>query len=66
MVEQERSTVDVLTQTRAIRAALTRLESEMLKAHLQRLVTGAPEEEAAADRRRRAGDLIALLKRAIR
>ena len=66
MVEQERSPVDVLTQTRALRAALGRVESELLKAHVRRLVAGALEGDAAAERRRRAADLIALLERAIR
>lgn len=66
MLEQERSPVDVLTQTRAVQAALARVENELLKAHLQRLVRGAVEAEGPADRRRHAAELIVLLERAVR
>ena len=66
MVEQERSAVEVLTQTRAVRAALARVENELLTAHLERLVRGAVEGNDPADRRRHAGDLVALLDRVMR
>ena len=63
MVEEDRYCIDVLTQIRAVRAALVRVESEMLKDHLghcieSAIVGGNPEEQ-----RRKAGELIELLER---
>ena len=65
MVEQERPAVDVLTQTRAVQAALGRVENELLKSNLERLVRGAVEGRGPADRRRDA-DLLGFLDRFIR
>ncbi len=41
MIEEERYCVDVLTQTRAVRAALKKVEESVLHQHVQHCVAGA-------------------------
>ncbi len=64
MVEDERYCIDVLTQVQAIRAALDRVESEMLKSHLNHCIETAIAGGDAAEQRRKASELIELLERA--
>ncbi|OYW39180.1 MAG: transcriptional regulator [Brevundimonas sp. 12-68-7] len=66
MVEDDRYCVDVLTQIQAVRAALTRVESEVLKDHLDHCVMGALTGDDLADRKAKASELIELLGRASR
>ena len=66
MVEEDRYCIDVLTQIQAIRAALTRAETEMLKDHLGRCIEGAIVGGDVEEQRRKAGELIALLDRSAR
>jgi len=66
MVEDERYCMDVLTQLRAVRAALTRVESEVLKDHLDHCVMEAITSENLLERKTRAGELVELLGRALR
>ena len=66
MVEDERYCMDVLTQLQAVRAPLTRVESEVLKDHLSHCVMEAMTSENLLERKTRAGELIELLGRALR
>jgi DNA-binding FrmR family transcriptional regulator len=66
MVEDDRYCVDVLTQLQAVRAALTRVESEVLRDHLDHCVMGAMTGDDLADRKAKASELIELLGRATR
>jgi len=66
MVEDDRYCIDVLTQLQAVRAALLRVESEVLKDHLDHCVMGAMTGDDLADRRAKATELIDLLGRATR
>jgi DNA-binding FrmR family transcriptional regulator len=66
MVEEDRYCIDVLTQLQAIRAALARVESEMLKAHLGHCIESAIVSGDHAEQRKKAGELIELLERAAR
>lgn len=66
MVEEERYCIDVLTQIQAIRAALTRVESEMLKDHLGHCIEGAIVSGDVDEQRRKASELIQLLERSAR
>jgi DNA-binding FrmR family transcriptional regulator len=63
MAEEDRYCIDVLTQLRAVRAALSRVETEMLKDHLDHCIEAALTGGDAADQRRKASELIALLER---
>ena len=66
MVEEDRYCIDVLTQLRAIRAALSRVESELLKGHLSHCIESAIVSGDQAEQRQKASELIELLERAAR
>ncbi len=66
MVGEGRYCIDILTQVRAIRAALVRVESEMLKAHLDHCIEGAIVSGDAGEQRKKAAELIELLERGAR
>ena len=66
MIEDDRYCIDVLTQTQAIRAALVRVESQMLKDHMSHCIEGAIVSGNAGEQRKKAAELIALLERAAR
>lgn len=65
MVEDGRYCIDVLTQLRAARAALARVESELLKDHLATCIEGAIAGGDQEDQRRKASELIELLERTV-
>jgi DNA-binding FrmR family transcriptional regulator len=66
MLEEERYCIDLLTQLQAIRAALARVESEMLKDHLDQCIETAIVSGDKSEQRRKASELIELLDRAAR
>ena len=63
MVDEDRYCIDVLTQIRAVRAALAKVETEMLKTHLTHCIEGAIVSGDADEQRRKAAELITLLER---
>ncbi len=63
MIEDDRYCIDVLTQLRAIRAALIRVETNLLKDHLTHCIEGAIVSGNAAEQRKKAEELIELLGR---
>lgn len=66
MVEEDRYCIDVLTQIQAVRAALARVETEMLKDHLGHCIEAAITGGDAAEQRQKASELIQLLERSAR
>jgi DNA-binding FrmR family transcriptional regulator len=54
----------LLTQLQAVRAALHRVETEVLRDHLDHCVMGAMTGDDPEDRKAKAGELIELLARA--
>jgi CsoR family transcriptional regulator, copper-sensing transcriptional repressor len=66
MVDEDRYCIDVLTQIQAVRAALARVEGEMLKDHLGRCIETAITGRDPDEQRRKAGELIQLLERTSR
>ena len=62
MVEEDRYCIDVLTQLRAVRAALARVESEILKSHLDHCIESAIVSGDQAEQRKKASELIELLE----
>lgn len=66
MVEDGRYCVDVLTQLQAVRAALGKVETEMLKDHLNHCIESAIVSGDAAEQREKARELIELLERSAR
>ncbi|MBS0332123.1 MAG: metal-sensitive transcriptional regulator [Proteobacteria bacterium] len=66
MVEDGRYCIDILTQVQAARAALVRVEGELLKDHLGHCIEGAIVSGDRDEQRRKAAELIELLERAAR
>jgi len=66
MVEEERYCIDILTQIHAVRAALTKVESELLKGHMSHCIESAIVSGDAKEQRKKAGELIELLSRSAR
>jgi DNA-binding FrmR family transcriptional regulator len=64
MVEEDRYCIDILTQLQAVRAALARVETEILKEHLGHCIEGAIVSGDIAEQRKKAAELIQLLERA--
>ena len=66
MIDEDRYCIDVMTQIRAIRAALTRVESEMLRDHVGHCVEAAIVTGDAAEQRKKVSELIELLEKTAR
>jgi DNA-binding FrmR family transcriptional regulator len=66
MVEEDRYCIDVLTQIQAVRAALAKVETEMLRDHLSHCVEGAIVSGDKDEQRQKASELIQLLERTAR
>jgi DNA-binding FrmR family transcriptional regulator len=66
MVDEERYCIDILTQVQAVRAALNRVESEMLKDHLAHCIEAAIAGGDPAEQREKSRELIQLLERTAR
>lgn len=63
MVEEDRYCIDVLTQLQAVRAALAKVETEMLRDHLSHCIESAIVSGDADEQRSKAAELIQLLER---
>ena len=63
MVEEDRYCLDILTQLHAVRAAVKRVETELLKEHLEHCVTGAMVSGDAAERQAKTAELLELMDR---
>lgn len=66
MVENGRYCVDILTQLQAARAALARIEREILDDHANACVAAAVASGDPDAQREKMGELTELLRRAIR
>ena len=66
MIDEDRYCIDVLTQLQAVRAALAKVETEMLNDHLHHCVEAAISGGDAEDQRQKASELIHLLQRSAR
>ena len=64
MVDEGRYCIDVLTQLQAVRAALAKVETTMLRDHLGHCIEGAITRGDADNQRAKAAELIQLLERA--
>jgi DNA-binding FrmR family transcriptional regulator len=61
MIEEERYCIDVLTQIRAVRAALDKVEQETLSDHLQHCVAHAFNAGTERDRQTKIDELLEVL-----
>ena len=63
MVEEERYCVDILTQIRAVRAALRRVEESILREHVEHCVAHAIRSGDATERRAKVDELLGVIGR---
>lgn len=63
MVEDDRYCIDVITQLSAVRAALRRVEEEILRDHVAHCVEGAIASGDKADQRQKISEIIDVLGR---
>jgi DNA-binding FrmR family transcriptional regulator len=61
MIEEDRYCIDILTQLRAVRAALRRVEDEVLNDHVAHCVEGAIASGDAGEQRRKVQELLTVL-----
>jgi CsoR family transcriptional regulator, copper-sensing transcriptional repressor len=66
MVEEDRYCIDIVTQVSAVRAALRRLEEEVLRDHVAHCVEHAISSGNKADQRRKIEELMDVVSRADR
>lgn len=66
MVDEDRYCIDIAHQIAAVRAALSRVETEMLRDHLAHCIEGAILKGDVAEQRKKAAELIDLLEKSAR
>lgn len=66
MVEDDRYCIDIVTQISAVRAALRRVEEEVLRDHVAHCVEGAIASGNHAEQRRKIAELMEVVGRADR
>ncbi|HET9717647.1 MAG TPA: metal-sensitive transcriptional regulator [Pseudolabrys sp.] len=66
MVEDDRYCIDIITQIAAVRAALRRVEEEILRDHVAHCVDHAIRTGNKTDQRRKIGELMDVMARASR
>lgn len=66
MVEEERYCIDIVTQIAAVRAALARVEEDILQDHIGHCVEHAIASGDAAEQRKKVAELMEVLGRSRR
>jgi DNA-binding FrmR family transcriptional regulator len=66
MVDEDRYCIDIVTQIAAVRAALRRVEEEVLRDHVAHCVEHAISSGDRADQRRKIAELMDVVSRAER
>ena len=61
MIEDDRYCIDVLTQVKAVQAALRKVEGELLSDHADHCLAQAIASDDQAERERKVAELVALL-----
>jgi len=63
MVEDDRYCIDILTQLSAVRAALRKVEDEILRDHVNHCVAGAIKSGNKTDQRKKVAELMEVFAR---
>lgn len=66
MIEEDRYCIDIVTQIAAVRAALRRVEEDVLQEHICHCVEHAIKSGNAAEQRKKVAELMELLARSAR
>ena len=63
MIQDDRYCIDVLTQVKAVQAALRKVEAELLSDHADHCLAAAIASDDQAEREKKVAELVALLMR---
>lgn len=63
MIEEERDCVDVLTQLRAVHAALRKVESGLMSGHIETCIMDAVGVAKPDEREQRLAEMVAILEK---
>lgn len=63
MIEEDRYCIDIVTQISAVRAALARVEEEVLREHIQHCVKHAMTSGSKAEQEQKIEELMAVIAR---
>ena len=63
MVEERQYCVDILTQMQAVKAALARVERNILQKHIENCVVNAVRGKSAVDKNKKLDEIFQLLKK---
>ena len=66
MIDEDRYCIHILTQLQALRAALGKVEAELLREHIDHCVGAAFASGDANEKRQKADELVAVLDRSLR
>lgn len=66
MVDEDRYCIDIMTQLQAVKAALSRVETELMREHIGHCVVSAIRSGDPEEQQRKADELITLLQRSMR
>ena len=66
MVDEDRYCIDIMTQLQAVKAALSKVETELMREHIDHCVAAAIRSGDPEEQRRKADELIMLLQRSMR
>lgn len=66
MIDNDRYCIDVITQVKAVRAALQKVEAELLKDHASHCLADALASEDLTEREQKVGELLELLQKSSR
>ncbi|MEW6776484.1 MAG: metal-sensitive transcriptional regulator [Bdellovibrionota bacterium] len=61
MIEEKRYCIDILTQLRAVQAALRKVEEQVLRQHVEHCVAGAARSGTAKDREEKIEELLEVI-----
>ncbi len=66
MVDEDRYCIDIMTQLQAVRAALAKVETELMREHIDHCVASAFSSGDPDQQRQKADELVTLLQRTMR
>lgn len=66
MVDEDRYCIDIMTQLQAVRAALAKVETELMREHIDHCVASAVASGDPEEQRLKADQLVTLLQRSMR
>ena len=64
--DDDRYCIDIMTQLRAVKAALSKVETELMRENIDHCVASAMSSGDPQEQRRKADELITLLQRSMR